>query len=175
MRVAVALGLGLLVTVGCGKVEKSDEFASCAPGTRCVAMMQGKVAGKTWKYRYGTAVQPVGAQSVWAVALHEKEPAGDACKGKSTFSSVDPSYTVRFFVYDLKAGALDFKLGSGKGSVSLSKTMKTGTGIASEAVAAFGEGTITAVTEETFAGQLSVKADDNNFVSGPFVVKLCKN
>ncbi len=155
----------LLLLGSCGKSGSSNNPASDSTA------ISGTIAGTAWRYRYGVAVHPAGSK-VWVVSLSDREVGGDICKVPVLKWGETVRY-VSFFVNDLRLGDLDYTLGSGKGTVRLSKTAATASGLSGSAVGAFGAGKITEVTAQNFRGNLSVFGDEGNKVSGSFFVKLC--
>ena len=165
LNVAILLSVSLLLT-SCGK----DSGNNANPANDS-SVIHGTIAGKEWTYRYGSAVHPAGS-TVWVVSLSDKELNGDPCKVPN-WNPGETFHYASFFVKELLVGELDYKMGSGKGSVSLGKTTTTATGVKSSSVGGFGTGKITEVTNENFRGTLDVRGDDENKISGSFFVKLC--
>ncbi len=174
-KVAWSLAV-VMVLVGCGKKAEERLSPTCGKNVTsvaCLDMMKGKIAGHPWNFRFGTAVHPAGSDT-WMVALYEKDPGVDACAAILKGTPGNEIFAVQFQINELKVGDLDYTVGSGKGSVWLSKTFYKGTGISSESVGAFGSGKVTEVSESSFTGRLDVRGDDNNGVAGQFMVRLCR-
>jgi hypothetical protein len=162
--VSLLTGFLLAMTIGCGKDAKiTTGSPDNASEDYSEKILSGKVAGKTWQFKSGTAKADGFDPNHIALTLSEQESA-DPCG--------EIFMTGRQVLTSVKRAEGETTLGTGQ-PMSTATFFYTKDGVSENMITTTGKIRILEITADRVVGQAVIDLDKNNHVNGAFEIPLC--